>query len=200
MNQAAAAADRGYVFFSVTSLSGTEVASAKVDTPVSGEPARYRFSWDNSASANGVYILQAVAVAGFGSRAQGMPVSIALNYENLAPPPPTSLTALTGDQNVTLNWVPRPRATSLLRSVALHDGVTFTKRADVDVPGTSYSETGLVNGTTYYYKVRVVNDLAMVEPFTAALPGYRASLRTSSPRRPDSAHSCRGRGAAHRYA
>ena len=100
-----------------------------------------------------------------------MPVSIALPYTNLAPPPPTSLTALVGDKSVTLNWIAAAAGDidsyEVWRSM---DGVTFTKRGDVAVPGTSYSETGLVNGTTYYYKVRVVNAAGLASVFTAALP------------------------------
>jgi type II secretory pathway pseudopilin PulG/fibronectin type 3 domain-containing protein len=171
MNQAATEANRGYVLFTVTSLSGTQVDSAKVTSPVSGVPAHYTYSWDNSTAANGVYILQAVAVAGFGSRAQGMPVSIALKYENLAPPAPTSLTALPGDGSVILNWVASSAGDidyyEVWRST---DGVTFEKRADVDVPAVTYSETGLTNGTTYYYKVRVVNTGGVASPFTEVLP------------------------------
>ena len=170
MNQAASEADRGYVLFTVTSLSGTQVDSAKVTTPVSGVPAHYQYSWDNSAAANGVYILQAVAVAGFGSRAQGMPVSIALNYENNAPPAPTSLTALPGDASVILNWIaPAAGDIDYYEVWRSTDGVNYSKRGDVDVPTVTHSETGLTNGTTYYYKVRVFNAEGVASPFTAVV-------------------------------
>ena len=56
-----------------------------------GQPRR------GSPLTNGVYIIEAVAVAGFGSRSQGMPWSIALTFTNNTPPPPTSLAALPGD-------------------------------------------------------------------------------------------------------
>ena len=71
--QGAVEANRGYVLFTVTPLNGQAVASQKVSLPVSSTaPAHYHYSWDNFAAPNGVYIFEAVAVAGFGSRSQGM--------------------------------------------------------------------------------------------------------------------------------
>ena len=69
------------------------------------EKGHYTFQWDNSEAPSGVYIFQAVAVAGFGSRTQGMPVSIAFNYYNGAPPPPTGLHVTSvGTGVVNLGW------------------------------------------------------------------------------------------------
>ncbi len=171
MNQAASEADRGYVIFTVTSLNGTKVDSAEIKAPVSGTPGRYQYTWDNSTAANGVYILQAVAVAGFGSRAQGMPVSIALQYTNNAPPAPTSLTALAGDGTVLLNWiVPATADIDYFEVWRSTDGVTFTKLVDVAMPATSHLDSGLTNGTTYHYKVRVVNAEGLFSFFTDIVP------------------------------
>ena len=159
MNQSASLANQGYVLFTISSLNGTTVASQKVTTPVSGEPAHYQFTWDNSQATDGTYIFQAVAVAGFGSRAQGMPVSIAMQYTNHAPPPPGNLTATAGNQVVTLQWT-APAAGDLAdyevwRST---DGQTYTKlTVTPDAQTTSYSDTNLTNGVTYYYRVYSVD-------------------------------------------
>jgi type II secretory pathway pseudopilin PulG len=170
MNQAAALANRGYVEFTVSPLNGTSLASQKVTVPVSSlEKGHYTFEWDNSEATDGVYIFQAVAVAGFGSRAQGMPVSIALNYTNHAPQPPTSLTVTSvGDGVVNLGWV-RPATGDIdhyqvWRSV---DNVTFAKLADA--PTESYMDLAVSNGTTYYYKVKSVDTDGLVGPPAAAV-------------------------------
>ncbi len=168
MNQAAEEENRGYVLFTVTSLNGTVVASQEITVPESGEPAHYQATWDNSAAADGVYIFQAVAVAGFGSRTQGSPVSIALWYQNNAPSPPTSLAALPGDGAVYLTWV-TPAIGDLdhyevWRST---DGVTFAKLDDAAAE--SYTDAAVTNGTTYYYKVLAVDTEGLRSVFTAAV-------------------------------
>lgn len=164
MNQSASETNRGYVQFSITSLDGSKVASSKVTTPVTGDPAHYQFSWDNAAAADGVYIFQAVAVAGFGSRAQGLPVSIGYHYENHRPPPPTGLTATSGDTVVRLQWVTGGDLDhyEVERS---EDGVAFSKVADT--PTEAYEDTAVTNGVTYYYRVRTIDDEGLASVFTA---------------------------------
>ncbi|HET6495131.1 MAG TPA: hypothetical protein VFH61_07185, partial [Thermoleophilia bacterium] len=170
MNQAAAEEDRGYVEFTVTPLNGTAVVAQKVTAPVSAlDSGHYSFQWDNSAAPDGVYIFQAVAVAGVGSRTQGMPVSIALRYESHAPPAPTGLNVTSaGDGIVILGWV-RPAAGDVdhyevWRST---DGVSFAKLADA--PSESYEDSAVSNGTKYYYKVKTVDSEGIPGPLTSAV-------------------------------
>ncbi len=151
MNQGASPANRGYVEFSVSSLGGAEVASAKVDEPVPGEPAHYRFVWDNSGTEDGTYVFTAVAVAGFGSRVRGQPVSVALPYSNHRPSPPTSLEVVSvGDGLVTLRWVTPPAEDVVGYEVwRSQDGVSFAQVATLDgFDLTAWTDTGLTNGTT----------------------------------------------------
>ncbi len=170
MNQAASEENRGYVLFTVTSLNGTVVTSQKVDLPVDGEPGHYRATWDNSGAADGVYILEAVAVAGFGSRTQGAPVSIAMWYRNNTPPPPTSLAALAGDSVVYLTWVtPAVGDLDYYEVWRSTDGVTYAKLSDVTEE--SFTDTAVTNGTIYYYKVRTVDTEGLNSIFTDAVPG-----------------------------
>jgi len=170
MNQDASAENRGYVLFTVTSLNGTVVSSQKIDLPVSsGEPAHYQATWDNSAAADGIYIFQAVAVAGFGSRTQGAPVSIAMWFRDNTPPPPSDLAALSGDGVVYLTWV-TPAIGDLdhyevWRST---DAATYAKLADASAE--SCTDTDVTNGTTYYYKVRTVDAGGLTSPFTSVVP------------------------------
>jgi hypothetical protein len=193
MNQGAALdEDRGYVEFTVTPVNGTSVATAKVTAPVGAtgsEQAHYTFEWDNSEAGDGVYIFQAVAVSGFGSRAEGMPVSIALMYENHAPPAPTNLEVdAVGDQTVQLGWV-RPAAADVQHYQVWRsaDGVNFSKIAD-NVPSEGYTDaSGLVNGDTYYYKVRAVDSEGFagassnVVTATPLIPGDTTAPTVPSP-------------------
>jgi prepilin-type N-terminal cleavage/methylation domain-containing protein len=170
MNQAAAEAERGYVLFTITSLNGVAVASQKVTQPVdSVEPAHYRFSWDNLSAPNGIYVIQAVAVAGAGSRTQGVPWSLALEFVNSLPPAPTNLAALPGDGSVILTWT--TAATGGVDRYEVYrstDGVSFEHIGDATTT-TSYTDTAVTNGTMYYYKVRTIDTAGATSPFTAAV-------------------------------
>lgn len=171
MNQSASESSRGYVLFTVTAQNGqTVVASGKVTQPVSpGEPAHYQFVWDNSGVSDGLYVFEAVAVAGFGSRAQGVPVSVGILYSNHAPPAPTSLeVTAVGDGVVYLHWV-APAAGDIAGYEVWRseDGVTFAKVADLaGAEKTDYADTGLTNEVTYYYKVRATDTEGLHSPFT----------------------------------
>ncbi|MES2657612.1 MAG: DUF642 domain-containing protein [Verrucomicrobiota bacterium] len=71
------------------------------------------------------------------------------------PPAPTGLAASAGDAQVTLNWAATPGATSYNVKRATVSGGPYTT---VGSPtNNSYPNTGLTNGTLYYYVVSAVN-------------------------------------------
>jgi type II secretory pathway pseudopilin PulG len=182
MNQAAAEQNRGYVLFTITPLNGTEVANEKVTLPVSaGEPGHYQYSWDNALAPNGVYIIQAVAVAGFGSRSQGLPWSLALQFTNNSPPPPTDLAALAGDASVVLTWTTAATGGveryEVFRST---DNANYTHIGDATTD-TSYTDTTVTNDTTYYYKVRTVDTQGLTGAFTAAITATPTAPKDTVP-------------------
>ncbi|HSL95074.1 MAG TPA: prepilin-type N-terminal cleavage/methylation domain-containing protein [Thermoleophilia bacterium] len=181
MNQDASEENRGYVLFTVTSLNGTVVSSQQIDLPVSvGEPGHYQATWDNSTAADGAYIFQAVAVAGFGSRTQGAPVSIAMWYQSNQPSPPTNLSALSGDGVVYLTWVtPAIGDLSHYEVWRSTDGVSYAKLDDA--PAESYTDTAVTNGTTYYYKVLTVDTESLSSAFTEAVPATPDVAGDSAP-------------------
>ena len=74
-----------------------------------------------------------------------------------APAKPAGLAAAPGNGKVTLSWTAAAGATSyhVLRSMA--SGYTGSKAVAVNVTATGYTDTGLTNGTTYYYLVTAVN-------------------------------------------
>lgn len=79
-----------------------------------------------------------------------------------APSAPTNVTATPGDGEVTISWDSVPGATSYNIYWAKSTGVSKTnyegKIEDIkDITKTSYTHTGLTNGTTYYYVVIAEN-------------------------------------------
>lgn len=76
-----------------------------------------------------------------------------------APPPPpsspTNVIANAGDAEIALSWSASPGATSYTAKRSLSVGGPYTDIANVTV--TNYTDTGLNNGTTYYYVVSAEN-------------------------------------------
>jgi fibronectin type 3 domain-containing protein len=73
------------------------------------------------------------------------------------PPPPTGLTATPGNTQVTLSWNASSGATSYNIKRATVSGGPYTTVNPSSISTTSYTNTGLTNGTTYYYVVTAVN-------------------------------------------
>ena len=70
-------------------------------------------------------------------------------------PTPTDLTATAANTQVALSWNASPGATSYNVKSAAVSGGTYTTVANVTT--TSYTNTSLFNGTTYYYVVSALN-------------------------------------------
>ncbi|MGH9063624.1 MAG: fibronectin type III domain-containing protein, partial [Acidimicrobiales bacterium] len=92
---------------------------------------------------------------------------------DLGPGAPTGLAATPGNAQVGLAWT--APASDGGSAVTGYDVYRSTKpgvpgsRISTDVPGTTYTDTGLTNGTTYYYEVRAVN-AAAEGPASAQVP------------------------------
>ncbi len=74
-----------------------------------------------------------------------------------APPAPTGLTATPGNAQVTLAWTAAPGATSYNVYRGTTAGGESTRPIATNITVTTYTNTRLKNGTTYYYKVAAVN-------------------------------------------
>ena len=74
-----------------------------------------------------------------------------------APSAPTNLTATAGNGQDTLNWNASSGATSYNVYRGTSSGGESSTPIATGLTGTSYTNTGLTNGTTYYYKVAAVN-------------------------------------------
>jgi fibronectin type 3 domain-containing protein len=142
----ASAGATSYNIYRSTS-SGTEV---QVHTGVSTN------SYSDTGLTNGTtYYYKISAVNAFGESSLSSEDSATPEVPGSAPSSPTGLSATAGDAQIDLSWTVVAGATSynIYRStssgteVQVHTGVSTN----------SYSDTGLTNGTTYYYKISAVN-------------------------------------------
>jgi len=108
------------------------------------------------------------AVTGIGfiansTGANAVPASFALNGHvcgaNGGGPPavPTGLAAMAGNQQIVLSWTASLGATSYNVKRSTSSGGPFTTVASPAT--TSFTNTGLTNGTTYFYEVSAVNSV-----------------------------------------
>lgn len=74
-----------------------------------------------------------------------------------APSAPTGLTASPGDHQVSLTWATTSGATSYNVYRSTTSGGPYSKVTPSGVPMPSFTNTGLTDGTTYYYVVTAVN-------------------------------------------
>jgi fibronectin type 3 domain-containing protein len=79
----------------------------------------------------------------------------ATTTQPLPPPSPTGLTATSGNAQVVLSWTASSGATSYKVKRAAVTGGPYTTIGSPT--STSYTDSGLTNGTTYYYVVTAVN-------------------------------------------
>lgn len=108
---------------------------------------------DTGGTTGVTYFYQVTAVNTGGASAASNQVSG--TFEPAAPAAPAALTATAGDTTVALSWTASAGATgyNIFRGVTSGgEGATA-----IAVAGTTYTDSGLTDGTTYYYKVKAVN-------------------------------------------
>jgi len=66
---------------------------------------------------------------------------------------PTGVSAIAGDKQVTISWDSMPDAISYSIYWSVKPGVTTTNGTEIDGAISPYTQTGLTNGTTFYYIV-----------------------------------------------
>src|SRR5262249_1166000 len=111
-------------------------------------------TFTNTGLTNGTtYFYQVTAVNGGGES----PTSAEVSPPPQPPPPPDALTASAtpGNPQVVLNWTAVTGATSYnIYRGTTSGGETLLQSG---VTGTTFTNTGLTNGTTYFYQISAVN-------------------------------------------
>jgi fibronectin type 3 domain-containing protein len=103
------------------------------------------------------YFYVVTAVNSTGESANSVQASATPVAPTQAPAAPTGLTATAGNAQVSLTWIASSGATSYNVKRGTTSGGPYTQVSSVTVP--SFLDTGLTNGTTYFYVVSAVNSI-----------------------------------------
>ena len=110
---------------------------------------------DSSVTNGTTYYYVVSAINSTGESANSAQVSATPGAPSVPPPAPTNLTATAGDTQVSLTWSASSGATSYNVKRSGTSGGPYTQIAAPT--STSYTDTALTNGTTYYYVVSATN-------------------------------------------
>jgi fibronectin type 3 domain-containing protein len=109
---------------------------------------------DNSVTNGTTYYYKVAAVNAGGTSGQSGEASA----KPVSPPPaPTGLKATPGTALVNLSWTASTGATSYNVYRGTSAGGEGSTALATGITGTTYADSGLASGTTYYYKVAAVN-------------------------------------------
>ena len=110
---------------------------------------------DSSVTNGTTYYYVVSATNSIGESANSAQASATPTAPSAPPPAPTNLTATPGDTQVSLTWSASSGATSYN---VKRSGTSGGPYAQIAAPiSTSYTDTALTNGTTYYYVVSAIN-------------------------------------------
>jgi fibronectin type 3 domain-containing protein len=112
---------------------------------------------DSSATAGTTYYYKVAAVNSAGTSAQSSEVSATPTSGVTVPSAPTGVSATAGVSQVSLSWTASSGATSYNVYRSTSSGGEGTTAYVSGLTGTSYTDTGVTAGTTYYYTVAAVN-------------------------------------------
>jgi len=162
---------------SPTAAAGEHSVSVTWNAPADGDVVGYRVLSAGavlaSSAGTGVVVtgltpgtpvdLVVVAVDGHGNVSGVSATVTATPYDHSAPAAPTALVGRAGNTTATVTWTP-PTDPDPLTYRVLRDGVQVGTTT-----GASFSDAGLVNGTSYAYTVQAVDPSGNVSPPSAAV-------------------------------
>ena len=101
--------------------------------------------------------------------------------DTTAPAAPRDLTTVPGDGQVTLTWSPNtePDLSHYVIYRSITSGFTPTSSDSVgrvDKPDTTFTDTGLINGMTYYYRISAVDKVGNESDFSEEAQATPAAL------------------------
>jgi hypothetical protein len=149
----------GTVTLSVTASDNVGVAAVqfKLDgvnlgSPVSGPGPSYSTSWNTTAASNGTHALSAVAVDAAGNSTSSGTVSVSVNNTAAAPVISSVTTSGITTSGATVAWITDiPSDSQITYGTTTNYGATSFPNTAM-VTNHSVSLTGLVAGTTYYFR------------------------------------------------
>jgi cellulose 1,4-beta-cellobiosidase len=155
-----AAAGNAQVVLNWTASSGATSYRVKRAT-VSGGPytsiaTNTATSFTNTGLVNGTTYYYVVSAANSGGESANSSQISATPAAGSVPAAPTGLAAIAGNARVTLNWSASSGASSYRIKRATISGGPYSNIA-TNTTSLTYTNTGLSNGTTYYYVVSAVN-------------------------------------------
>lgn len=157
----------GKVSFVLSDANGNKVASQDVPTALDpalalppGTVGQYQWSWDSSGIATGDYLVVATATSGSGATGQPWPLSVHITSTIVAAP--TNVAAAPGDTTAIVTWNVVTDAVSYQLWRGTSAGTETLYKSNLT--SASYLDTGLTNGTMYYYKVKSVDSKGGVSP------------------------------------
>jgi fibronectin type 3 domain-containing protein len=142
---------------------------------INGSLAAASVYTDTTVNAGTTYYYVVRAVDGTSQESGNSNQDSATPY-NAPPAAPSGLVGVGGNSIVTLSWTPNTEddlaGYSVYRSTSLNG--TYTKITPSLISTSNHTDTGLVNGTTYYYRVTATDDIAQESAFSntvSATPG-----------------------------
>jgi autotransporter-associated beta strand protein len=130
---------------------GTSSGNYTLSTVITAASAGY-VDYSVSNGATYYYVVEAANLSGTSSPSNQVSVAPAAN----PPPVPGGLTATGSNQQVSLKWNTSTGATGYILVMGTASG-TYTTTLASNTTSTSFVNTGLLNGSTYYYAVAAVN-------------------------------------------
>jgi hypothetical protein len=126
--------------------------------PIAGDFNYYEHSYLQVSLHAGINSITLFAVSDHGvARVDQMTVTAATAS---VPSAPTNLTASAGNTTVSLSWTSSPTGSPISYEIyrgTMSDGEAITPIANTNGTTTSFTDTGLNNGTAYYYVVAAIN-------------------------------------------